>query len=349
MGAARLALPLILGLAACEAVLRARAFVPQPPILRRASTHRRATRPLELSGERLAQRADGSDVGGTADCEGGLQAKQLLVVVLVGIPGSGKSTFADHLLHGDVGEDNQGELCSALHSGRCKATALSPPSGGNCVHDMRDEGKTTPHLLVGDWSNQWTRISQDVLGSRQRCISSARAALRSGRHVLIDRCNFDVHQRTHWVELGRSDQLVADLGGRVRHVAVFLDVPPAVALKRVLKRPKHEGKVDSASMSKSELRQIVRRFSSMLVPPEESEGFDRVLVCTSRKGSQIVATALRTVVKSLDAGLGLGSMSQVSRQLAAEAAAVAAATDAGMDGELARNDDVRNERLLIDD
>lgn len=68
-----------------------------------------------------------------------------LLVVLVGMPGSGKSTFAEELI-------SQHPEC-------------------------------------------WRRISQDVLGSRQRCIQRAKAALREGHHVLIDRCNFDESQR----------------------------------------------------------------------------------------------------------------------------------------------------------
>ena len=73
-----------------------------------------------------------------------LLGRQLLVV-LVGMPGSGKSTFAEELI-------SQHPEC-------------------------------------------WRRISQDVLGSRQRCIQRAKAELREGHHVLIDRCNFDESQR----------------------------------------------------------------------------------------------------------------------------------------------------------
>eukprot|EP00965_Chrysotila_dentata_P228052 6196379-Pleurochrysis_carterae.AAC.1 len=51
--------------------------------------------------------------------------------------------------------------------------------------------------------------------------------------ILIDRCNFDVQQRSHWLTLPRADVL--------RRTAVFLDVPTEVALERVLSRKSHEG------------------------------------------------------------------------------------------------------------
>jgi hypothetical protein len=103
-----------------------------------------------------------------------------LLLVLVGIPGSGKSTSVQELL------------------------TSSPP-------DV-----------------EWSRVSQDVLGTRKRCIRAAQDALIEGRHVAIDRCNFDQEQRAHWLRLHPPQ------GTRV---AVFLDVPASVAYDRVLARP----------------------------------------------------------------------------------------------------------------
>lgn len=166
--------------------------------------------------------------------------------------------------------------------------------------------------------------------------------------MLIDRCNFDVQQRSHWLQLGRTPRDTSELDATVHHIAVFLDVAPAVALKRVLKRPRHEGQVDSHSKTYPELRTIVRRFSSMLVPPDEREGFERVLVCSSHQGSQVVASALRAVVRSADAGLGFGPGWEVEQELAAEAAVVAAAGAAvavgcGPGGDAATRGDARGQ------
>ena len=148
-----------------------------------------------------------------------------LLVVLVGVPGSGKSTFSKALFSAHV----------------------NGLSGG-----------------------QWSRISQDVLGSRGRCIKAARRALAAGDHVLIDRCNFDVAQRSHWLQL--------DVHPPPSHrVAVYLPVDPAEARRRVLSRGLHEGRVDSLSMSGDEIARIVARMYRSLQPPEPCEGFDEVL------------------------------------------------------------------------
>jgi hypothetical protein len=45
----------------------------------------------------------------------------------------------------------------------------------------------------------WVRINQDDVGSRSACETMSRRALLDGRDVVIDRCNFDVAQRAHWV------------------------------------------------------------------------------------------------------------------------------------------------------
>src|SRR5271165_997988 len=75
---------------------------------------------------------------------------RLEVIVLVGLPGSGKST-----------------LCSGELSG-------------------------------------YTRINQDELGSRSRCIEVASDALESQNSVVIDRTNIDTNQRATWVNLARK-------------------------------------------------------------------------------------------------------------------------------------------------
>lgn len=149
----------------------------------------------------------------------------ILLVVLVGIPGSGKSTFAKSLIDGDA-------------------------SGGR----------------------KWARISQDVLGTRQKCVRAANRALECGEHILVDRCNFDEQQRSHWLGLERPPK-------RQQHkIAVYLPLPLQTAQQRVLKRGIHEGGVDTAIMSESKILGIVRRMHSSLRPPELEEGFDELLV-----------------------------------------------------------------------
>jgi predicted kinase len=64
------------------------------------------------------------------------------VLVMVGIPGSGKSTIANEL------------------------------------------------VAMG-----WERVNQDDLGSRRVCETRMEDALKRGKSVVVDRCNFDISQR----------------------------------------------------------------------------------------------------------------------------------------------------------
>ena len=183
----------------------------------------------------------------------------LLLVVLVGVPGSGKSTFAASLIEG------------------------------------------APTV-----ARRFQRISQDVLGSRGRCLKAATRALRNGEHVLVDRCNFDEQQRAHWLRLTAQNQIGgrgSGAGGEAaaeqrgplgvanmpfsaskcdfdHRLAVCLPVAPDEALRRVLSRGAHEGGVDTAKMSKSKIASIVMRMQGDLRLPQTSEGFDEVLHVT---------------------------------------------------------------------
>lgn len=165
----------------------------------------------------------------------------LLLVVLVGIPGSGKSTLSRALIAG------------APRSGR-----------------------------------EWSRISQDMLGTRKRCVQAAKTALRQGNHVLVDRCNFDAQQRAHWTQLRVESDTSFD-----HSLAVYLPVPPEEALQRVLSRGVHEGGVDTDSMSREKIASIVSRMQDDLRPPDLSEGFDEVLrVDADDSGSQHGSSAV---------------------------------------------------------
>ena len=163
-----------------------------------------------------------------------LAAPQLLVI-LVGIPGSGKSTFAHHVMT---------DAAAALGQRR------------------------------------WQRISQDMLGSRKRCVAAAQQALGAGDHLLIDRCNFDASQRAHWLRLRGASN--------THRIAVFHDVTQSIALHRVLSRRLPEGGVDAENMTKSKIRGIVARMSNDLRPPLLTEGFHEVHIC---RGDDLEAAA----------------------------------------------------------
>ncbi|KAG2497888.1 hypothetical protein HYH03_004154 [Edaphochlamys debaryana] len=137
------------------------------------------------------------------------------LLVLVGIPGSGKSTLSQHLVqHG------------------------------------------------------WSHINQDALGSRPACEDACRAALRQGLNVVVDRCNHDSFQRSHWVRLARQ-------AGRVRVVALQLLLPVGVCKQRALARVGHP------TLGLHNAEGVIDRFYHEFEPADTREGFDRVMTATS--------------------------------------------------------------------
>jgi len=127
-----------------------------------------------------------------------------VVLVLVGAPGSGKSTFASR-------------LAPAAPAATRRASA----------------GKSTGAPGSLQLASPWKRVCQDILKSKEACLRSARACLEQGLSVVIDRTNVDADQRSLWLELARQT-------GAACHCLV-LDVPAAECCRRVVKRPTHEG------------------------------------------------------------------------------------------------------------
>lgn len=122
--------------------------------------------------------------------EGGAKSPHpdAVVLVLVGLPGSGKTSFAQ---------------------------ALAEPGG----------------------AREWARISQDLLGSRQKCLRALRAALGQGFSAVVDRTNLDPEQRAIWRE-------AAAAAGASCHCLVFDHVSVETCEARVAARRGHEGGVE---------------------------------------------------------------------------------------------------------
>lgn len=113
-----------------------------------------------------------------------------LVLVLVGLQGSGKTAFARE---------------------------LEGPGG----------------------AREWVRVSQDVLGSRGRCLEVTAQALGRGASVVVDRTNLDARQRAVWRE-------AAAAAGADSHCLVFDHLSVETCAARVAARQDHEGGVEGA-------------------------------------------------------------------------------------------------------
>jgi adenylate kinase family enzyme len=150
------------------------------------------------------------------------QQPQPFMIVLVGIPGCGKTTFTNQLV------------------------------------------QTMPHKFV--------RISQDVLGSRHKCVALLRHILNANNNTnndnnnnllcpIIDRCNFDYKQRKTWYEIGKGYDNNLPI-----HVIVLDHVPIQVCISRVKQRQNHET-LSSSSQDPTAISKIIHQVHKQLQYP----------------------------------------------------------------------------------
>lgn len=125
-----------------------------------------------------------------------------IVLVLVGVPGSGKTTFADRL----------------------GPPAPAGPRAGAKAHGGGVQGRE---------ASLWRRVCQDLLGNKDACKRAAESCLRQGQSVIIDRTNMTVEQRAVWF-------MSASFFGAAVHCLVF-DIPLDECCRRVARRQAHEG------------------------------------------------------------------------------------------------------------
>ena len=90
------------------------------------------------------------------------------------------------------------------------------------------------------------------------CINEAEKALQAGDHVLIDRCNFDSKQRSHFVNLRGA--------ANTHRIAVFFDAEGGDAYDRIVRRTPQDFSRE-AMKTERKLRGIVAKMSKELRPP----------------------------------------------------------------------------------
>jgi hypothetical protein len=127
-------------------------------------------------------------------------------------------------------------------------------------------------------------INQDTLGDRKACERAFATALKSGRSVILDRCNFDSRQRSTWVRMARESRQPARL------IAVQLLLDLHLCIQRVQARTNHptlDGKTGE---------RVCHQFFNDFEMVRRDEGFDELL--TARNPLD-VTTILDILVKQV--------------------------------------------------
>jgi predicted kinase len=125
-------------------------------------------------------------------------------------------------------------------------------------------GKT--HYATNVIKNHF-RVSQDDLGSKKECINAFTIAIKAGKSVVVDRCNFNRKQRKEWISLANK------LG--VQNIeAVTFNTPMDECKKRVLQRKNHPTLNNNLSDSKK--KEVVEWFNKMYEEPTKGEGFKMI-------------------------------------------------------------------------
>lgn len=150
--------------------------------------------------------------------EEGLGVGQQSMLLLVGLPGSGKSTF----------------------------------------------GRIVEKCLP--W--KYARVNQDELSSRQKCINRARSILNQGKCPIVDRCNFDVQQRSHFLQLAAESTTSAT----VPVDCVVLKIDTQTCLARCRSRRGHP------TLPPSKAGFVIHGMAKDWKAPSLEEGFRSIFV-----------------------------------------------------------------------
>ena len=169
-----------------------------------------------------------------------LSNKDQVLVLLCGIAGSGKSTYARKFI-------------------------------GN---------------LPAEYRKKWTVSNQDALGNRQKVLSHARTALLAKKSVIIDRCNFDVEQRAHWIGLAQLFNI---------STVLCLVMPDYQNTNLCAMRAEERGNSDGIHGEDINWKGVCIQQSRSFQYPTLQEGYSGLFVCTTQQDLECFANTFKDI------------------------------------------------------
>jgi predicted kinase len=128
---------------------------------------------------------------------------------------------------------------------------------------LQGSGKSTLAKVYSE--HGYVVVNQDTLGSRNACKRRVEDALKLGKSVVIDRCNFDERQRKTWIDLAKHYGV-----GKI--TAYMLDISVNTCIKRAELRENHP------NINKENASRVITDTVTKLVTPTLSEGFDEIKI-----------------------------------------------------------------------
>ena len=155
-------------------------------------------------------------------------------------------------------------------------------------------GKSTLALrLLSEFPNSqitlpWRVFNQDVFKSRQRVYFAAEESLKANTSVIIDRCNFDSIQRSHWIKLANA----------FNASVICIELPHSNNIELCSSRAFSRGN-DGIHTPDTDWKKICHIMHKSYRKPQLKEGFDKIIVLEEADELEVHVTKILHIFEEL--------------------------------------------------